>query len=664
MSQESPFQHLRGPFNFLDPSVNRMQLLFPAVERSLPNPGAVFLEDEDATPVRGFPVRRSPAIERLSTDLLRHIRVEEAAEADALKGARPDIKARRQAWDAYRSTLTRITENIMVSNYGRNFPQVFWLLHSRDIMQSLRGCAVRLRQRHSSIERERADAVLYTVLDQVLERVFTVVYDLAGRLARKTDQPEDELFPPLLQQMRDNVLIFTEAHISRDLNELKGYFRGYLNTDGADFLYRLALLRRWHAETIQSDHRLRAAARQLLSAPKESRADDLVYRAGYVTFLQNHESYDPKALLDKAQVQLWESLLHRLKEFELMHGIRQLVLELPAEGSLTCDARTAGRIGAGAGDRPVTLNVETRPLDFSLPWIVDPEVSRGGLIYDIADFSAMVSMLRVSDRRSQDHSFRSIFGFQRDFDNLARRLRLRWEKYLGDGVFYSGRNLGRMLVAAVLMQRKYKQAIAADFPFDRGMRIALNYGSYRLLPLGASGSGNDRYEVFGHGMVELSRLVSGKRSLDVDEIRNILVSQGYSESRVLDFFAPFASDTGGRAKEGFHVELRADGSLVNEGIVATDGFLNELSSQVRLGPFHAIENNRLRYVAFELAVTRESSVTIGVRRLGLANLKGLGKLAVYEIVDGAGHPMNSGNLISARDIVTAANENFSTSLAN
>ncbi len=460
------------------------------------------------------------------------------------------------------------------------------------------------------------------------------------------------------------MLIFTEGHISRDLNELKSYFRGYLRIDGSDFLYRLALVRRWHSEIIQADRRLRAAARQLLGAPQEARADDLIYRAGYVTFLQNHEKYDAKTLLDRQQIELWESLLHRLKEFELMNGIRKLVVEVDVQDSLLeCDSRSAARIGAGAGDRPVALNVETRPLDFAMPWIVDPEVSRGGLIYDIADFSAMVSTLRVSDRRTQDHSFHSIFAFQRDFDNLGRRLRLRWEKYLGDGVFYSGRNLGRMLVAAILMQRKYKQAIAGGFPFDRGMRIALNYGTYRLLPLGASGSGQERYEVFGHGMVELSRLVSGKRSLDVDEIRNILVTQGYSESDVLDFFAPFANETGGRAREGFHAELRADGSLVNEGIVATEGFLTELSSQIRLGPFHVVEKERRSYVAFEFAVTRESSVVVGVRRLGLANLKGLGRLDVFEIVDATPSVLDSSNLIAARDILTAAKETFTTSLA-
>lgn len=660
---DSPFQHLRGPFNFLDATVHRMRLLFPEVERALPSPGIIFLEDEDATPVRGFPVRFSEPLEALSRSLARHVVTEEAAEADALVGGRPDIHQRRAAWDDYRAHLARISENLAVSNYGRNFPQIFWLLHSRDLQKALAGTSVRVRKRHSQIDVAQADGIRYKVLDSVLERVFTLVYDLAGRMSRSTDQPEEELFPPLLQLMRDNVLIFTEAHISRDLKELKGYFRGYLQTDGDDFLYRLALLRRWHDEVIRDDRRLRAAARQLLGAPKESRADDLIYQTGYVTFLQNHEAYDARNLLDSHQIQLWESLLQRLKEYELMRSMRQLIVELPPDGSLLCSARSAARIGAGAGDRRVTLNVETRPLDFAMPWIVDPEVSRGGLIYDIADFSAMVSLLRVSDRSTQDESFRAIFSFQRDYDILARRLRLRWEKYLGDGVFYSGRNLGRMLVAAILMQRKYKQAVANSFPFDRGMRIALNYGTYRLLPLGASGTAGERYEVFGHGMVELSRLVSGKRSLDVDEIRNILVSQGYTETSVLDFFAPFASDTGGRPREGFHVSLRPDGSLVNEGIVATETFLQELTQQVRLGALHSAEVGRLRYVVFELPVTRDSSVVIGVRRIGLANLKGLGKLPVYEILDAAGQKLANSSLLAGRDLVTAAKENFSTSLA-
>src|SRR5260370_26943053 len=41
------------------------------------------------------------------------------------------------------------------------------------------------------------------------------------------------------------------------------------------------------------------------------------------------------------------------------------------------------------------------------------------------------------------------------------------------------------------------------FPYTRSSDLALNFGSYRLIPMGSGGSPEgERYEFFGHGMVE------------------------------------------------------------------------------------------------------------------------------------------------------------------
>ena len=84
--------------------------------------------------------------------------------------------------------------------------------------------------------------------------------------------------------------------------------------------------------------------------------------------------------------------------------------------------------------------------------------------------------------------------------------------------FPPGQLMGR--IAAIHLQRLYAQALKAGFPFDRGLRIAINFGEYRLLPLDA-GPGNTRaqYEYFGHGLVELSRLTTGKKTQEVDEFK-------------------------------------------------------------------------------------------------------------------------------------------------
>src|SRR4029077_16284679 len=147
------------------------------------------------------------------------------------------------------------------------------------------------------------------------------------------------------------------------------------------------------------------------------------------------------------------------------------------------------------------LSPATRPLDFMASWVVDPRVDRYGLIYDISDFSQTVSVLHRSGAESQDEAFRMMFRFQRRVNRLALSRRAKLEKYLGDGAFYSSREARNLLLCALHVQRYYEQALADGFPFDRGMRIALNYGHYRLIPMGGGGPEEaERYEFFGHGL--------------------------------------------------------------------------------------------------------------------------------------------------------------------
>ncbi len=77
--------------------------------------------------------------------------------------------------------------------------------------------------------------------------------------------------------------------------------------------------------------------------------------------------------------------------------------------------------------------------------MVDPRVDRFGLIYDISDFSQTVSVLHRSGSDSQDEAFRTMFRFQRRVNRLALARRVKLEKYLGDGAFYSSREACRLL---------------------------------------------------------------------------------------------------------------------------------------------------------------------------------------------------------------------------
>ena len=665
--QDNLLDHLRGPFNFLDPSIESIRLHHARLSQLLPRPRPIFLRDGAATPVMGFPVQRNRSALRLAEALRLYIESEERAQVATLTGgAGFDLRSHQMAWSNYREQLEEVSENLFSSNYGRSFPQIFWLDHSRDLVTILRGTPSRIRRLDLQIGKRRGEQLRYTVLFKFLQRVIALCYDLAARISRETGQTEEELFPPILTLMQDNVLILTEDHVGRELEELVGYFRGYLKIDGRSLLYRVALLRSWHRETLAADPFLRRTAETLHPGSDEA-PDSLLHRQGYLDILSGHPGYDPAALLGPPEIRLWSALLEKLKEFELLNATRRLIVEVTAsERGYLCPGSAAKRLGLPPQD--VELFRETRPLDFSAPWIIDPEVSRVGLIYDITEFSAIVSIVRLADRASQNDSYRQIFTFQHRINQIARLLRLRIEKYLGDGAFYSGRNPLRMLIAALRMQRAYAAAVADGFPFDRGMRLALNFGSYRLLPLGGSNTTEEeRYEVYGHGLVELSRLVSGKKGLDFEEIKSVLIARGYDELAVNDFFAPVTADsaraTFDRAKGEFFAELSRDGALVNEGIVATERFLEELQRSRHLGPLFKAQRDDRSYVVVAQPAGPGERQLIAVRRLGLARLKGLDKLSVYEVLDATGWELKREDQLHRVPLVQAINESFTASLA-
>jgi hypothetical protein len=292
------------------------------------------------------------------------------------------------------------------------------------------------------------------------------------------------------------------------------------------------------------------------------------------------------------------------------------------------------------------------------PWVLDPQVDRYGMVYDITDFSELISVLRRSGAGVQDRSFRRMFRFQRRVNRLASSHNLRLEKYLGDGAFYSSRAARRLVVVAILVQRFYVQALREGFPFDRGMRIALNYGHYRLLPIQAgSARGGDRYEFFGHGVVELSRLATGKAAREVDEMKTMLISRGYSQQVVHDFFAPLADsnvDLVNRQEEErqFYAYLNANGSLINEGIVATRPFVAQLAREGGFDRLYRALDPLHNYVAVPLPGA-EGQLLVGIRKMGLARLKGLDALPVYELRDGDCWKSDSLEELEATDLAEA-----------
>jgi hypothetical protein len=627
----------QGPFNFLR-EPEEVRSLFADADRTLPPPARIYLDDETATPHLGYVVQITPDLLALERAFEQYVMFEEEVEIAILQRATFDSQAFQAAWDRYRTLFTRAAENVTTASYGRNFPAVFWLWHSWTFARVFKDAPKRMLRRELSVGRDHGDGLKYRIFQKVLDRVTAINYDLVTRLSLDTEEVEEQLFPLLFTRMRDNVLVFTEEHVSPNLAELSSYFAGCLRLDGRDFRARFAKAGDWYVDRLAQDPDLRRAA-ELAGFAKGDDPRRHLHRSGYLSYLAGHLAYDARELLPPALVQVWEKLLVKLKEFETFQAMRKAIVLCEKQGEVVIGrGKGSGRVAA-TGEW-MRLSPSTRPLDFMAPWVIDPVVSRYGLIYDISEFTETVTTLRRSGALEQDRSFRLMFRFQRRVNRLAAQNRITLEKYLGDGAFYSSRDARRVLILALQIQRAYREALQKGFPFSKGLRIALNHGQYRLLPIqmGARTEA-ERYEFFGHGVVELTRLTTGKGNRDIEELKTFLITHGYPEATVHKFFAPMLRanldvvDQRERARE-FYAYVNGNGSLVNEGIVATGDFVQKLAQERRFDRLFRLVDGDRTWIAVKVTAPGVD-LLVGMRRLGVAQLKGLDSTPIYEIVDAA-----------------------------
>ncbi len=635
-SMDPLYQLLSGPSNFLLRDPEEVRRIIPDADRSLPQVQRIYLEDESATPLLGFPVLATSELRALERAFEQYVIQEEEVELAVLQRTAFDSQAFQGAWERYRLLLMRAAENVTTASYGRSFPTIFWLWHSGTMARVFKDTPKRFLRRDLTAGREHGDGLKFQVYQKVIDRLTNLNYELVQRLSSDTDEEEEQLFPALFTRMRDNVLILTEEHVSPNLAELSSYFNGCLHLDGRDFRTRLLRVVEWYASQLGGDPELsRLAAAFGLSRTDDPRTH--LNRPGLLTYLAARPGYDEGQLLPSKMVHVWESLLVKLKEFEILQALRRSIVMCERKGeTLLGKARAAGR--AGATGEWLHLSAATRPLDFMAPWVVDPVVSRFGLIYDISDFTETVTVLRRSGSLEQDRSFRMMFRFQRKVNRLASQHRAKLEKYLGDGAFYSSREARHLVALALLIQRAYREALTRGFPFSKGLRVALNHGQYRLLPIRIGvATESERYEFFGHGVVELTRLTTGKGTRDIEEIKTLLVTYGYPETTVNRFFAPMSRHNidvvdKDERQRGFYAYINDNGSLVNEGIVATGDFVSRFAGERPYERIFRLVDGERTWIAVKLEVPGHSLLA-GLRKLGLAQLKGLDNTPIYEIVD-------------------------------
>jgi hypothetical protein len=596
--------------------------LFPRTDELLPQPYKIFPADETQQPSLGFPVADAPAMKELDAKLDRWLTDEVAWQLGRQQAAKEKAQL---SLAAYMTQLMRIAENALMANLLSDYHAVFWLAHSFDLARHFSSMTRRVSALDSQAGRTQGDTLKYRIFARWASETREQMSQLATKASSILDG-EEQRGLQVFRLLQDDVLIFTEEFIGPDLRELRSFLTGYLRRDFQQFRDGFERLRNAATELLAKDRTFRGALPLFGASPEQGITVALLLDARFQTFLFDHASVqNTLSREDREQFQL---ISRRLREFAVLNQLRR--------GITWMTTAPDGRIVSTDKRTTLVFSRSTRPMDFGKPGVVDPMIHRFGLIYDISAFSETLGNLRRAGNKQEVSSYRQMLLFQRRLEAIAERHLLQFEKFLGDGAFYTTRRALRLVRAAIEIQRFYSEMKRKGFAFNKGLRIALNYGYYRLLPMKGINAGERINEFYGPGIVELSRLTTGKANKEIEEIGAFLVAHGYEQTKVQNFFAPLKRgvelvDRAQTSRE-FYAYMDANGHLVNEGIVASASLLHELSNELTQ---EAQQLYRLRcpagtFIGFSPAIG--SVEYVGVRLLGMVSLKGLDEVEVGEVV--------------------------------
>jgi len=596
--------------------------LFPKPETLLPQPYKIFPADETQPPILGFPIAETPVMKDLDAKLDRWLTEETATQVN-----RAASKEKAQAaLSAYTELLMKAAENALTSNVLSDFHAIFWLAHSFDLAKQFANIPRRISALDTQAGRALGDTLKYRIFSRWVTETREHMSQLSARLAPILEGEEQRAIQ-FVRLLQDDVLILTEEFVGPDLRELRNFVTGYLRRDFQSFRDSFERLRTTVTDLAQRDRTFRAALPLFGINPEQGVSTALLLDPRFETYLFDHPA--AQNALNREDREQFHLIARRVREFSVLNQLRRSIV--------TMATLPDGEIVSADRARGTTYSRSTRPLDFGRAGVVDPMVHRFGMIYDISAFSETLGNIRRAGGKEEMRSYRQMLLFQRKLDSIAERHLLQFEKFLGDGAFFTTRRALRLVRAAVEIQRFYSEMKRKGFAFNKGLRIALNYGYYRLLPMRVSPESNEKItEFYGPGIVELSRLTTGKANKEIEEIAAFLVARGYDQSRVQQFFAPLATgvdviDKKEQERE-YYAYLDANNHLVNEGIVASMPLLQELSNELAhdAQQLFRVKASWGTYVGFSPALPGIEYV--GVRLIGNVQLKGLDNIDVTELV--------------------------------
>ncbi|HEY3052676.1 MAG TPA: hypothetical protein VGK04_04730, partial [Thermoanaerobaculia bacterium] len=597
--------------------------LFGRSEPLLPQPIKIYPADETQPAILGFPLAETNVLKELDAKLDKWLGEEVPWQVTRTPAAKDKAHL---AWSAYLAQLMRVAENAMTSSLLSDHHAIFWLAHSLDLAQQFSSIPRRVSVVDVQAGRTQGDAFKYRIFSKWCTDTRDEMSPAAAKASSILEGDEQSALQ-FFRLLQDDVLILTEEFVGPDLRELRSFVTGYLRRDFQAFRDAFERLRTTTTDLLQKDRVMRSTLPLFGANPDQGVTLALLLDARFQNFLFDHPSVQNVLTReDREQIQL---IGRRVREFAVLNQLRR--------GIVWMTTGSDGRIVSADRRTDVTYSRTTRALDFGKPGVVDPIIHRFGLIYDISKFSETLGNIRRGGGKEEVKSYRQMLLFQRKLEGVAERHLLQFEKFLGDGAFYTTRRALRLIRAAVEIQRVYSEMKRKGFAFNRGLRIALNYGYYRLLPMKASTDEAERItEFYGPGIVELSRLTTGKADKEIEEIAQFLVSHGYDQGKVQLFFAPLAKgvdviDHTQHARE-YYAYVNANGHLMNEGIVASLPLLQELSTELQTEgqQLQKLKTPWGSYIGFAPALPGFEFV--GIRLLGMVQLKGLENIDVGEIV--------------------------------
>jgi hypothetical protein len=614
----------------------------------LPVPYNIFPADETQSPTLGFPVAETPLMKELDQKLERWI----AEEVLWHVKRDPSLKEKAQlAFSSYLNQLMKAADNAMMSRQLSDYDAIFWLAHSFDLSRHFSSIPRRVSALDTQMGRTQGDALKYRIFARWVADTRDMMLQLVAKAAPVLDGDEQRSLQ-FFRLLQDDTLILTEEFLGPDLRELRSFITGSMRRDFQAFRDGFERLRTTTTDLLTRDRTFRNALTLFGANPEQGITLALLLDPRFQVFAFDHPSV--QNVLTREEREQFNLIARRVREFAVLNQLRRGIIWMTAtpDGQIvSTDRRNGG-----------SFSRSTRPMDFGRNGVVDPVVHRFGLIYDISAFSETLGNIRRGGRKEEVSSYRQMLLFQRRLENIAQRHLLQFEKFLGDGAFYTTRRAVRLIRAAVEIQRYYSDMKSKGFAFNKGLRIALNFGYYRLLSMKGAGNSTERItEFYGPGIVELSRLTTGKANKEIDEIASFLVAQGFDQQKVQAFFAPLARgvdviDHKQHARE-FYAYINQNGHLVNEGIVASVAFMQELSTELanEAQQLHRLTAPWGTYIGFAPAVPGVEY--IAVRLLGMVALKGLDGVEVAEIV-----PFVPGEVeaeaIDGNDLVTALRQEF------